>query len=100
MSVPAASLPLSPRRPVEIDAHVERLAMLLHKTLHDAVDCVVPKLQRRGRSPTAYRAGALRHKLFGRGPQLPAHHHGRRLRLKPEPAPKSAPAASVGASTA
>jgi hypothetical protein len=45
------------------------------------VDLVVPELQRRGRYPTAYADGPLRHKLFGRGARLPGTHTARRLRL-------------------
>jgi len=35
---------------------------------------VVPELQSRGAFKTAYRAGTLRHKLFGQGDRLPASH--------------------------
>ncbi len=35
---------------------------------------VVPELQARGAFKTSYREGALREKLFGRGPRLPASH--------------------------
>ncbi|YCH23898.1 LLM class flavin-dependent oxidoreductase [Pseudomonas sp. D1-3] len=40
----------------------------------DFIDLVVPELQQRGRYKTAYADGALRHKLFGNGPRLPADH--------------------------
>jgi len=40
----------------------------------DFVRWVVPALQERGAYKTAYAPGALRHKLFGAGPRLPARH--------------------------
>jgi long-chain alkane monooxygenase len=40
----------------------------------DFADHVVPELQRRGVYRTRYEPGTLRHKLFGRGPRLPASH--------------------------
>ena len=40
----------------------------------DFVDHVIPELQRRGVYKTSYAEGALRHKLFGRGPRLPETH--------------------------
>ncbi|WP_342245932.1 LLM class flavin-dependent oxidoreductase [Pseudomonas sp. OTU5201] len=40
------------------------------------IDLVIPELQSRGRYKTAYADGALRHKLFGHGPRLPANHPG------------------------
>ncbi|WP_036987804.1 LLM class flavin-dependent oxidoreductase [Pseudomonas sp. URMO17WK12:I3] len=40
----------------------------------DFIDLVIPELQQRGRYKTTYAEGALRHKLFGRGPRLPADH--------------------------
>ncbi|UQY34815.1 LLM class flavin-dependent oxidoreductase [Pseudomonas fulva] len=40
----------------------------------DFIDLVIPELQQRGRYKTAYAGGALRHKLFGQGPRLPADH--------------------------
>nr|WP_288500809.1 LLM class flavin-dependent oxidoreductase [uncultured Pseudomonas sp.] len=40
----------------------------------DFIDLVIPELQQRGRYKTAYADGALRHKLFGQGPRLPADH--------------------------
>ena len=42
----------------------------------DFIDLVIPELQQRGRYKTAYSGGALRHKLFGNGPRLPANHPG------------------------
>ena len=42
----------------------------------DFIDLVVPELQRRGRYKPSYADGALRHKLFGQGPRLPADHPG------------------------
>jgi alkanesulfonate monooxygenase SsuD/methylene tetrahydromethanopterin reductase-like flavin-dependent oxidoreductase (luciferase family) len=47
----------------------------------DFVDLVVPELQRRGVYRARYDDGALRHKLFGRGPRLPDTHAGRRARI-------------------
>ncbi len=55
-----------------------------HETLEDVVNLVVPELQRRGRYRREYATGALRHKLFGQGPRLPATHAGRRVRIDPE----------------
>ena len=49
-----------------------------HETFADIVEQVVPELQRRGVYRTRYDDGALRHKLFGRGPRLPDAHVGRR----------------------
>lgn len=54
---------------------------LSHETIRDVVELVVPELQRRGRYPTAYAEGTLRHKLFGRGPRLAETHAARRLRI-------------------
>jgi len=44
------------------------------------VDLVVPELQKRGAYRTAYEAGTLRRKLFGRGDRLPADHPAARYR--------------------
>jgi hypothetical protein len=53
------------------------LASITHPgTFRDVVDLLVPELQRRGAYKTAYTEGTLREKLFGRGPKLPAYHHG------------------------
>ena len=41
--------------------------VVAHETFAEVVDLVVPELQRRGRYRTAYGAGPLREKLFGRG---------------------------------
>jgi FMN-dependent oxidoreductase (nitrilotriacetate monooxygenase family) len=49
---------------------------VLPETFTDIADLLIPELQRRGAYKTAYRAGALREKLFGRGARLPANHHG------------------------
>lgn len=68
---------------------------LAHETVRDVVEWVVPELQRRGRYPTAYVPGALRHKLFGRGARLPASHAARQLRLGGAPAPAPAPASTT-----
>jgi long-chain alkane monooxygenase len=48
------------------------------ESFEDAVNLLVPELQRRGVYPKAYRPGTLREKLFGRGPTLPETHpaHG------------------------
>jgi FMN-dependent oxidoreductase (nitrilotriacetate monooxygenase family) len=54
---------------------------IAHETMRDVVDFVVPELQRRGRYAAEYTAGALRHKLFGRGPRLDGRHAARRVRL-------------------
>jgi alkanesulfonate monooxygenase len=51
------------------------------ETMIDVVDHVVPELQRRGRYRRAYDEGALRQKLFGRGPRLSASHPGAAYRL-------------------
>ncbi|MFK0277126.1 LLM class flavin-dependent oxidoreductase [Ensifer sp. NPDC090286] len=45
-------------------------------TFEDAVDLLVPELQRRGVYKTGYREGTLREKLFGAGPRLAAPHPG------------------------
>jgi FMN-dependent oxidoreductase (nitrilotriacetate monooxygenase family) len=67
---------------------------LAHETLERVVDLVVPELQRRGRYAAAYAPGTLRHKLFGRGPRLPADHAARSLVLPAHAAFASAPAAA------
>ena len=54
---------------------------VMPETFDDIVDLVVPELQRRGVYRTRYDDGSLRHKLFGRGPHLPADHAGRRARI-------------------
>jgi FMN-dependent oxidoreductase (nitrilotriacetate monooxygenase family) len=54
---------------------------VMPETFRDIVDLVVPELQRRGAYRTDYDEGALRHKLFGRGPHLPAAHVGRRTMI-------------------
>ncbi len=43
----------------------------------DVVEIVVPELQKRDCYRREYETGALRHKLFGRGPRLAADHIGR-----------------------
>ena len=52
-------------------------------TFADVITHVVPVLQRRGRYPTAYEYGTLRHKLFGGGDRVssthPADQHHRRI---------------------
>jgi FMN-dependent oxidoreductase (nitrilotriacetate monooxygenase family) len=50
--------------------------------LTQVVERVVPELQRRGRYPTAYRDGTLRHKLFGQGDGLPETHVGRQTHIQ------------------
>jgi alkanesulfonate monooxygenase SsuD/methylene tetrahydromethanopterin reductase-like flavin-dependent oxidoreductase (luciferase family) len=54
---------------------------VMPETFRDIVELVVPELQRRGAYRTQYDDGALRHKLFRRGPHLPAAHAGRREEL-------------------
>jgi len=44
------------------------------ETFEDAVELLVPELQKRGAYPTSYRPGTLREKLFGRGALLPETH--------------------------
>ena len=46
------------------------------ETFEDAVDLLVPELQKRGVYKTSYREGTLREKLFGAGPRLSAPHPG------------------------
>lgn len=46
------------------------------ETFEDAVDLLVPELQRRGVYKTEYRPGTLREKLFGKGPRLELPHPG------------------------
>ena len=50
--------------------------------LTHVVDLLVPELQRRGRYPSRYTEGTLRHKLFGQGDQLPAQHVGRQVDIQ------------------
>ncbi|QQZ34121.1 LLM class flavin-dependent oxidoreductase [Pseudomonas sp. SK2] len=51
--------------------------------LTNVVELLVPELQHRGRYPTAYTEGTLRHKLFGQGAHLPGAHAGRQVRIQP-----------------
>lgn len=44
------------------------------ETFEDAVDLLVPELQKRGVYKTSYREGTLREKLFSAGPRLSAPH--------------------------
>ena len=44
------------------------------ESFEQAVDLLVPELQKRGVYPTAYKPGTLREKLFGDGPHLPKSH--------------------------
>ncbi|MHC2296073.1 LLM class flavin-dependent oxidoreductase [Rhizobium mongolense] len=46
------------------------------ETFEDAVNLLVPELQKRGVYKTEYRKGTLREKLFGHGPRLAAPHPG------------------------
>lgn len=46
------------------------------ETFEDAVNLLVPELQKRGVYKTEYRPGTLREKLFGKGPRLEAPHPG------------------------
>nr|WP_312987425.1 LLM class flavin-dependent oxidoreductase [Comamonas koreensis] len=59
----------------------------------DFIDLVVPELQSRGLHKSAYAPGSMRHKLFGQGDRLPAHHHAQQFRQQP-----SVGGASVAAS--
>lgn len=54
------------------------------ESFEDIVDVVVPELQNRGVYKTAYAEGSLRHKLFGRGDRLPAHHAAAQFRYRQE----------------
>lgn len=49
-------------------------------SFEQAVDLLVPELQKRGVYPTAYRPGTLREKLFGEGRLLPATHPANQYR--------------------
>ncbi len=53
---------------------------LTHETFIDAVELLVPELQKRGVYKKEYAQGTLREKLFGEGPRLPVSHPGRRYR--------------------
>jgi FMN-dependent oxidoreductase (nitrilotriacetate monooxygenase family) len=44
------------------------------ESFEQAVDLLVPELQKRGVYPTTYKPGTLREKLFGEGPYLPKRH--------------------------
>jgi long-chain alkane monooxygenase len=63
----------------ETDVDGFNLAFVVRpETFVDAVDLLVPELQRRGRYKTAYKRGTLREKLFGRsrlGKEHPAARH-------------------------
>ncbi|WP_296433463.1 LLM class flavin-dependent oxidoreductase [Rhizobium sp. UBA1881] len=50
------------------------------ESFEDAVDLLVPELQKRGVYKRDYRHGTLREKLFGHGPRLEAPHPGARYR--------------------
>lgn len=49
---------------------------LTHETFIDAVELLVPELQKRGVYKTEYAQGTLREKLFGDGARLGANHPG------------------------
>jgi len=49
---------------------------LTPETFEDAVNLLVPELQKRGVYKTEYRQGTLREKLFGKGPRLELPHPG------------------------
>lgn len=49
---------------------------LTHETFIDAVDLLVPELQKRGVYKTEYAQGTLREKLLGDGARLGANHPG------------------------
>ena len=51
------------------------------KPLEDFVTLVVPELQSRGSYKTAYSAGSLRHKIFGKGDRLPRTHSAHAFRI-------------------
>ena len=68
------------QRRTSIDGYNLTFAVM-PETFDDVVDLVVPELQRRGVYRTRYDDGPLRHKLFGRGPHLPAMHAGRRATI-------------------
>ncbi|MFV3016017.1 5,10-methylene tetrahydromethanopterin reductase, partial [Pseudomonas sp. KHB2.9] len=53
---------------------------LTHETFIDAVELLVPELQKRGVYKKEYAQGTLREKLFGEGPRLPVSHPGSRYR--------------------
>ena len=53
---------------------------LTHETFIDAVDLLVPELQKRGVYKTEYAQGTLREKLFDSGPRLQAPHPGAAFR--------------------
>lgn len=53
---------------------------LTHETFIDAVELLVPELQRRGVYKTEYAQGTLREKLFDNGPRLQASHPGAAFR--------------------
>lgn len=50
------------------------------ESFEQAVDLLVPELQKRGVYPTAYRPGTLREKLFGEGRLLPENHPAHQYR--------------------
>ena len=50
--------------------------------LANVVELLVPELQRRGRYPSGYSEGTLRHKLFGQGDWLPEQHAGRQVDIQ------------------
>ncbi|MHC6186550.1 LLM class flavin-dependent oxidoreductase [Acinetobacter sp. X9] len=54
--------------------------ILAHQTFADAVEFIVPELQKRGVYQTSYAQGTLREKLFGAGPYLPENHRGAKYR--------------------
>lgn len=61
------------------------------ESFEDAVDLLVPELQKRGVYKKDYRQGTLREKLFGHGPRLQAPHPGARYRnLARRPVPVDA----------
>ena len=47
-----------------------------HETFFDAVELLVPELQKRGVYKTEYAPGTLGEKLFGDGARLPESHPG------------------------
>ena len=49
---------------------------MTHETFIDAVELLVPELQKRGVYKKEYTKGTLREKLFGEGPRLADGHPG------------------------
>jgi alkanesulfonate monooxygenase len=65
------------------------------ETFEDAVDLLVPELQKRGVYKRDYRQGTLREKLLGAGPRLAAPHPGAGYRVGAEARTKFARAGGI-----